>query len=100
MISIKSKNFREKIGRIFDIIVGEQEVVSGVYLSMDSAIACKIEKYSDRVVVDFSGDTKPRIRISLAVFSLPLTNIERVTIYKNRAVIKLNMFPDIEIVED
>ena len=100
MITVKSKDFRAKVGKLFDVLVGEQELARGIYLAVDGPVAMRLDKQSDCVVIEFAGDYKPKLRINLPILSLKFTKIEKVTIYKTRAVINLANFPDIELVEE
>lgn len=99
MITIKSENFRESVGKLYDTLVGEKDIARGIYLKVDDPVSMRLTKLSDRVEIEFTQNN-PKLKINVWPVSIEFTKIERITIYQDRAVISLDGFPDVQIVEE
>jgi hypothetical protein len=98
MITIKSENFRESIGKVYDTLVGKKALARGVYLTMDGPVAMRLEKTGDCVVIEFT-DGRPELTIDLPIINIDFARVDKITIYSSYAIIALSGFPDIKIVE-
>jgi hypothetical protein len=93
MITIKSKNFRDKIGKVFGVLVGNEEVARGVHLKMERPATLRIEMNSDRVLIKFT-ENAPKLKVNLWPVDISFSEIEEIRIYEDYAIIKLNNFED------
>lgn len=98
MISVKLEDYQNKVGKLFDALVGNKELTRGIYLSIDGPVAMRVDKEGDSVVIEFIGDYKPKLKIELAIISLKFTKIEKITIYTNKTIVKLDKCPDVELI--
>ena len=99
MITIKSENFRETIGKLYDTLVGEKDLARGIYLRVDDPVSMRLSKLSDRVVIDFT-ENKPKLKVNIWPVAIEFTEISKITIFTDKAIIALDGFPDVEIVEE